>query len=494
MATPPAGPSASNPTPGYTGPDLCALAARDAVRLLKSGEISPEELLDASLARIRQTAPAINATVTLCEQRARTAIGDLPRDRDLHGGEPGWLAGLPVSIKDLSNVGGVKTTFGSVAMKDFIAPQSDPLVDMLERRGGVVIGKTNTPEFGAGGNTFNDVFGCTRNPWDTRKNAGGSSGGAAASLAAGEIWLAQGSDLAGSLRTPAAYCGVVGLRPSPGRCGGGPALTAFATEGISGPMARDVRDAALFLDAMAGRDDRMPISLEAPARSFQDEVERADGKVRVAYAEDQGGFAPVEPEIRSVMRGAMAKVAGAGGTVEEACPDLPLLRETYLTLRGIHYGSVNDFLPDAVKRHFKATLRDNTEFGRNLKARDIYEAMRQRTVLYHAMRIFLQNHDVLAIPVVGLAPGPVEEEFPRQVDGEPVTDYVDWLRFSFLATATALPAIALPCGRTSSGMPVGIQLIGKPRGEARLLQVARAIEEAVQFPKTPIDPVVRHLA
>lgn len=481
------------PKTTWTGPDLCALPAREAVAMLKRREVSPVELLDAALDRTAAMEPSVNATVTVCADRARASLERLETHARAHGAEPGWLAGLPVTIKDLTMVSGVRTTYGNVAMKDFVPDANDPLVDLIERRGGVVIGKTNTPEFGAGGNTFNDVFGYTRNPWDTRKNAGGSSGGAAVSLATGECWLAQGSDLAGSLRTPAAFCGVVGLRPSPGRCGGGPAAAAFLIEGISGPMARDVRDLALFLDAMAGFIPEMPISLEAPREPFQAAVARADGAVRIAFSEDQGGFAPVEANIRGVLRAAMERVAAAGATVEEACPDLPGLYETYVTLRGIYYGSVNAFLPDAVQAHFKQTLRENADFGRSLTTERIYRAMRQRTVLYHAMRTFLQGHDVLAIPVTGIESGMVEEEFPPFVDGEPVTDYVDWLRFSFLATATGLPAIAMPAGFTASGMPVGIQLVGPPRGEARLLQVARAVEEAIGFPRTPIDPVVRHI-
>ena len=479
----------SQERPQFTGPDLCALSARDAVALLKRREVSPAEMLDAAFARIASVEPSVNATVITAPERARKALDNLARDERINGSEAGWLAGLPIAIKDLTPVSGMRCTFGNVALKDFVPDETDPLVERLEARGGVVVGKTNTPEFGAGGNTFNEVFGHTRNPWDTRKNAGGSSGGAAASLATGEVWLSQGSDLAGSLRTPAAYCGVVGLRPSPGRCGGGPAATAFSTEGLSGPMARDVADIALFLDAMSGFDPRQPISLEAPAISFQEEIKRADAKVRIAFSEDQNGFAPVEKEIRSVLRQAMQKVANAGGTVEDACPQLPGLYETYVALRGIHYGSVNAYLPDAVQAHFKQTLRDNTEFGRNLKTPEIYDALRQRTVLYHAMRTFLEGHDVLAIPVVGLEPGMVEDEYPLTVDGVPVPDYVDWLRFSFLATTTALPAIAMPVGFTASGMPVGIQLIGPPRGEARLLQVARAVEDAVGFPSGPIDPI-----
>ena len=478
--------------PGYTGPELCALPAREVVARLRSGEVTASEALDAALARIAATDGAVNAMVTLCEARARRALGRLGEDAEENGREPGWLAGLPIAIKDLTDVAGVRTTFGSAAMRDFVPERSDPLVKRLERRGGVVVGKTNTPEFGAGANTFNEVFGATRNPWVTSRNAGGSSGGAAAALATGQIWLAQGSDLAGSLRTPAALCGVVGLRPSPGRCGGGPAATAFSIEAVSGPMARDVRDLALFLDAMAGFDPRMPISLEAPATPFQDAAREPRPRPRVAFSEDQGGFAPVEPEIRAVLRAAMDAVARAGGEVEQACPELPGLRETYVTLRGVHYGSILAYLPDEVQARFKETLRANTEFGRTLETSRIYDAMRQRTVLHHAMRAFLERHDVLAIPVVGLEPGPVEEEYPRAVDGVPTEDYVDWLRFSFLATTTALPALSLPVGLTASGMPVGLQLVGPPRGEAVLLAVARAVEEAVGAAPTPIDPVVRH--
>ena len=478
--------------PGYSGPELCRLSAREAVRLLNAGEVSPDELLEASFARIAQTGPAINATVIQCEERARHSLAGLPARKARNGAEPGWLGGLPTSIKDLNHVRGVRTTFGNLAMSDFVAEESEPLVERLEERGAVIVGKSNTPEFGAGGNTFNDVFGYTRNPWDTRKNAGGSSGGAAASLAAGEVWLAQGSDLAGSLRTPAALCGVVGLRPTPGRCGSGPADTGFSMDPVAGPMARDVADLALFLDAMSGFDPRMPLSLEAPAASFQSAVAQTGPKVRIAFSEDQGGFAPVEAEIRNVMRAAMQTCARSGAVVEDAVPDLAGLADAYRTLRGVHYGAVIAHLPEAVQRHFKQTLRENAAFGRGLDAGAIYESMRLRTRLYHTMRQFLADFDVLAIPVVGLEPGPVEEEYPRFVDGQPQHDYVEWLRFSFLATATSLPAISVPAGLTASGMPVGIQLVGPPRGEARLLQVARAVEQAVGFAAGPIDPVVRH--
>ena len=476
----------------YTGPEICKKPAREVVALLKKGEVSPAELLDASLERIKQVEPAVNATPTICEDRARASLENIEKNKLTSGDEPGWMAGLPIGIKDLTPVSGVRTTYASVGLKDFVPTVSSPMVERLEMRGGVIVGKTNSPEMGAGGNTFNDVFGYTRNPWDTRKNAGGSSGGAAVSLATGEVWLSHGSDLAGSLRTPAGYCGVIGMRPTPGRAGGGAAEAAFIDVATSGPMARDIEDTALFLDAMTGFDPRLPLSMEPPTVSFQESVRQANEKIRIAFSEDQNGFAPVEKEIREVLRGAMEAVAHAGGEVVEDCPELPDLYETYVTQRGIFYGAVNDALPPEVQKHFKRTLRENIEFGRNLTAAQIYDAYRNRTLLYQTMRTFLEGYDVLAIPVVGLEPGLVEQEYPESVDGEPVNDYVDWLKFSFLATTTALPAIAMPVGMTKSGMPVGIQLVGPPHGDAKLLQVARAVEDAVKFVGVPIDPVVKH--
>ena len=480
----------SRPETVFTGPELCTLSAREAVRLLKAREIRPDELLEASLERIEQVNPSVNATVVHCEGRARESIARLDERCLAAAREPGWLAGLPVGIKDLIDVAGLPNTCGSPALKDNVPDCSDALVDRLEARGAVIAGKTNTPEFGAGGNTFNDVFGFTRNPWNTAMNAGGSSGGSAVALATGEFWLCHGSDLAGSLRTPAAFCGVIGFRPSPGRCGGGPRDLAFAPEAVDGPMARDVLDTALLLDAMCGYDPRHPISLEAPGVPFQAAVRENPGRIRIAFAEDLGGFAPVEGEIREVLRTSLETVADRDVIVEESCPDLPGLNDTYLTLRGIHYGAVADFLPDEAKAYFKRTLRGNAEFGRNLQAADIFRALRNKTALYEIMRRFLESHDILALPVTGIAPGPVEIEYPPSIDGVEMGDYVEWLRFSFLSTTTGLPSIAMPAGFTPRGLPVGIQLIGPPRGEARLLQVARAVEERLNLPTGPIDPLV----
>ena len=473
---------------GFSGPDLCAMSAQTVVGMLRRGEVAAHEVLEASITRMAQVEPAVNAVVTRCEDRARASLADLPDRQARHGGQPGWLAGLPIGVKDLTPVEGVRTTWGSKAFEHFIPQRTDPLIARLEARGATVVGKTNTPEFGAGGNTTNAVFGPTRNPWNRALNAGGSSGGAAVSLATGEVWLSHGSDLAGSLRTPAAYCGVLGLRPSPGRVGGGPELLGFSTEGVAGPMARNAGDLALFLDAMAGFDPVWPLSLEAPVTPFQDAVARASGRVRIGYAPDLGGFAYVDPRMRAALDTAMAALERAGCVVEAACPDLPDLARTYQDLRAMHWAALPGRAAPEVQAHYKPTLRQNIAQGRALSADQIYDAQRNRTRIYHAMRGFLGGFDVLACAVMGLPAGPVDEEFPREINGEPVTDYIDWLRFSFLPVVAGLPALSMPVGFLADGMPVGLQLIGPPRGEALLLAAARGIEAALGLEMGPIDP------
>ncbi len=467
--------------PSFTGPALCGLSACAAVDLLARGEVSQAEMIDAAMTRVAQTDGAVNAMPILCADRAR-ATG-VPA----YGG-PGALHGLPVSIKDLTAVGGVRFTCGTPAMADHIAPASDPIVERIEARGGVVVGKTNTPEMGAGANTFNPVLGTTRNPWNLAMNPGGSSGGAAAGLAVGQVWLAEGSDHGGSLRTPAAYCGVVGLRPSPGRAGGASAEMAFALEGVSGPMARSVEDVALFLDTMAGYDPREPITIPAPATPFRTAVQWAEPPARIAFAPDLGGFAPVTPEVRDLLAAAMHALERTGTRVEADCPDLSGLIDTYRTLRGFGMAAGAGRAPVAMQAAFKPVLRDNIAAGRRLTLDDLIAAQRMRTVLYHRMRRFLEPYAVLACPVVGLAALPVEIEYPTEVAGVAMADYIDWLRCAFLATTTTLPAISVPVGRTVNGTPMGIQLIGPPRGEATLLAVARVLEQVTGFGTAPIDP------
>jgi amidase len=475
------------PIPDFTGPELCAREAHEIVDLLKKKEVSPAELVEAAFSRIEAVEPHVNAVPTMCRDRAEAAAGAISV---AEANEPGWLGGLPIAIKDLAEVAGVRTTMGTLGLADYVPEKSDTLVRRLETRGGIVVGKTNTPEFGAGANTFNEVFGITRNPWNTRLNAGGSSGGAAAALASGEVWLAQGSDLAGSLRTPAAYCGVVGFRPSPGVAGGGPSMMKFHTEGVQGPMARSVRDAALFLDAMAGFSPDEPLSYPAPPTPYQQAVEKADAKVRIAFTADMNGIGVISREMDGYLRDALRKMEAEGAVVVEDCPELAELDKTYRVLRAMLWAALPGRAPAEIQKHFKQTLRENIDFGRSLTIDDVYDAQLNRSRLFDNTVGFLRDFDVIACPVVGVMPGPVEEEYPTEVDGVPLTDYISWLRFSFLATTIGLPAISVPVGLSRDGIPVGLQLIGHPRGEARLLSIARAFEVVTGGPLGPIDPVV----
>lgn len=470
----------------FTGPDLCAREAHEIVALLRSGEITPRDLLDAARTRTDAIEPQINAMPTTCWDRAEAAILQLETaDRDT----PGWLAGLPIAIKDLTPVAGVRTTFGTKGLADFIPDASDPLVERLEARGALVVGKTNTPEFGAGANTFNDVFGATLNPWNTLMNAGGSSGGAAAGLATGEVWLSHGSDHGGSLRTPAAYCGIVGMRPTPGRAGGASPDAGYLIESTDGPMARSVTDCALFLDAMAGFEPRFPISYPAPDAPFQEVVRRAEGKLRIGYAPDLGGFCPVDSEMAAHLGHAMQQLERSGATIGEACPDITGLERTYHVLRGITWATSARTQPPKLRRHFKKTLEENTRFGESLTIEDVADAQLGRTRIFNAMLAYFERFDVLAMPVVGCMPHLQSEEWVREIDGQTLTGYMDWLRFAFLATTTGLPAMSVPVGLGPRNMPVGLQLVGKPRDEAGLLSAARFVEMVMGGPLGPIDPI-----
>ncbi len=477
----------THPAP-FTGPELCRLEAHEAVAMLASREVSPKDLLDAAFARISAVEPAINAMPTLCPERAYEAADKLD-----YRNTSGWLAGLPLGIKDLDRVKGVRTTFGTAAMSDNVPDFSDHFVERLEDNGGIVVGKTNTPEFGAGANTFNPVFGATKNPWNTSLNAAGSSGGAAASLATGETWLSQGSDHGGSLRTPAAYCGVVGLRTVPGRISTtltSGASAGWITEGVMGPMARSVRDAALFLDAMCGFESAVPFSLPTPATPFQQAVIEATPKVRIAYAPDLGGFGAVEPVIRKAMADALTKVEAEGGAVIEECPNIEGLEKTYRRLRGIGMAASYAQMPDAIVEQVKPTIRENLAYARTLTLEDVTIAQVDRTRIFLSVQQFLQDFDVLACATVGAMPRALGIEWIDDIEGEQYEDYLGWLRFAFLATTTGLPAASVPIGLSPDGLPIGLQLIGPPQGEAKVLAVARAVEMAVGGPLGPIDPIV----
>lgn len=477
--------------PDFSGPELCTLQAHEVVDLLAKRDVSPTELLDAAFARIEAVEPAVNAMPILCPDRA---YADARRIENASSKGALMLGGLPVGIKDLNAVKGVRCTLGTKGYEHHVSEHSDHFVDRLEANGAIVVGKTNTPELGAGANTFNEVFGRTRNPWNTALNPAGSSGGAAVSLAVGETWFSQGSDHGGSLRTPAAYCGIVGFRPSPGRVTSRLSAgqsSGWVTEGVNGPMARSVRDCALFLDAMSGFERAVPASFPSEG-GFEDAVLRADPKVRIAFSADLNGLCPVESVIAEALEAAVAMVEREGGVVDRIEPDLPGLEKTYTTIRAMDFATGAARFPEEIRKHFKPDIQDNIKRGAALTIDEIVDANINRTTLFLAMERILQDFDVLACPVVGCMPRKAEITWIEEINGLKFDTYIGWLRFTYLATTCGLPAISVPVAISPDGLPIGIQLIGPPRGEAKVLATARAVELAVGGPLGPIDPVIRH--
>lgn len=454
---------------------LIEKSACEIVDLLRKEAVSPHDLLDTLAAQVERVEPQVNALPTLCFERAH-AHADALLKKPV--GERGLLCGLPVPIKDLTDVAGVRTTCGSLVYRDRVPETSDAGVTMLEARGGVVYAKSNTPEFGSGGHTYNSVFGITRNPWDLSRSAGGSSGGAAAALASGTAWVAQGSDLAGSLRTPSAFCGVVGLRPTPGRVSYGPAANPYDTLGIHGPMARNVTDAALLLDAMCGEVACAPLSLAEPATSFLAHARRPQRPARVAFSEGLG-IATVEPEILAICRQTMDRLATSGVDVEESDIDLSAATAAFHTLRGISYAANYEEVLAQHRDVLNPNVVWNIEFGLRVDNRAMLTARRTRGALFHKMNTLLQRYDVLICPASIVLPFPVEARDIRDAVGQHFDTYIDWLAITYALTLTGMPVIAIPCGMSASGLPVGIQIVGKPRGEAALLSAARAIEEII---------------
>jgi len=466
--------------------DLYRLTALDAVRRLRAGELSPLDLIDAVERRAAAVNGAVNALVTPCYDRAREHARRLMK---LPPQERGLLAGLPVGIKDLNPVAGVRTTFGSPIFADNVPEVSDILVQTIEANGGIVVGMTNSPEFGAGANTFNEVFGETRNPWNLALNAAGSSGGSAVALATGIVALASGSDLGGSLRTPASFCSVVGFRPSPGRVANGPGDQRFNDLSVEGPMARNVLDVALFLDAMSGWRVEDPLSLPAPAEPFLAAAQRKRRPKRAALAIDLGGATPVDRPTRAVVRQAADKLANAGIEIVEASPDFSGAKECFHVLRGLGYVANTRTLLERHRDKLKPDVIWNVEAGLALTAERISNALLYRSRLYGEMVAFLQQHDFLLTPAACCAPNPIEERWVREVDGHKFENYIGWLTLPACITLTTCPAISIPAGFTDDGRPVGLQLVGAPRGDADLLSAAAAVEDILGLrDAVPIDP------
>ena len=456
--------------------ELCFKPARELARLIAARKLSAVELLRAFIERIERVNPRLNAIVTFLPEQALAAAKALERSR----ARKGPLAGLPIAYKDLLPTKGVRTTFGSLVYRDHVPAQNHVLVDRLGAAGAILIGKTNTPEFGAGSQTFNKVFGATRNPYDLSKTCGGSSGGAAAAVAGGLLPFADGSDLAASLRNPGSYCNVVGFRPTPGRVPSWPLANAWDTLSVLGPIARTVADSAFLLSAMAGPDARAPTSISEPGSIFGRRLARDFRKTRIAWSRDLGGL-PVEPRVVSVLQASLKVFKDLGCIVEEAEPDFSGATESFETLRAIgflnRYGAVVDQHRDKVKD----TLIWNVEEGRKRRPEDVARAQTLRTELFHRMRRFLDDYEFLLCPVNQLAPFPVEVEWPREIAGKPMGNYLDWMKSCYYVTITSHPAISVPTGFTPEGLPVGLQIVGRYRDDFGVLQLAHAFEQAAPY-------------
>jgi len=465
--------------------ELVRATACDIVDRLRSDDITPHDLLDALEARIGEVDSQVNALPTLCFERARAHADRLIK---LPANERGMLAGLPVPIKDLTDVSGVLTTQGSPIFKDFVAQKSNIVVENLETNGAVIYAKSNTPEFGAGAQTFNEVFGATRNPWNLSRSASGSSGGAAAALASGTAWLAHGTDVGGSLRNPASFCGVVGMRPSIGRVAHSQGAKIDRNLSADGPMARNVDDLALMLDAMCGEHPGDPLSLPALSMSFLAAARSGTKPKRIAYSADLG-ISPVDPEVAEITRKAAQRFSEAGVIVEEAHPDFSESIACAHVLRAYDYAITKGKLLRQHRDLLKPEVIWNIEQGLKLTIEDLERAEAQRVTLTNRALAFFETYDLLLCPTTIVAPFPVEQRYLETCNGVTFDNYVGWLAIVSAITIACCPALSIPCGFTREGLPVGLQIVAAPRGEARVLAAGKLMEDILGLGAiTPIDP------
>jgi amidase len=453
---------------------LCDLSATELRQEISSRRISVTELLDSCLARIEERNPDLNAIVTL-NPRAREDAAQL--DRRLGAGEtPGPLCGLPVGIKDVTPVAGLRTTFGSTIYTDYVPAEDALIVRRLRDAGAVILGKTNCPEFAAGANTFNDVFGRTRNPWDPSRTSGGSTGGGAAAVATGMIALAEGTDLGGSLRIPASFCGIVGLRPSLGLVPIEPTDWAWDTLQVSGPMGRTAQDVALMLQSIAGPSAHAPLVQPVEGRDFVGAVAERRPSLKVAYCADIAGIG-VDADLERVCREAAFGLASQGIAVEEIDLDLSEAKPAFMALRGLWF--VTQMFPRlGMRDRFGPNVAGNLRSGLEVTTRELASAENYRGRLWHQFRELFGRYDHLLAPCTAVPPFPVEQNYPDSIAGRPMSTYVDWFAPTFVLSLTGLPVASVPAGLDSSGLPVGLQIVGRQFGEEGVLSMAAAVQEA----------------
>ena len=469
----------SAPAPEAAQSDLCEMTAVELARKLARREVSAREVMSAHLAQIERVNPKVNAIVTLVAEQAMA--GAARADEIIMRREPvGVLHGLPVAHKDLVDTAGIRTTFGSPFYRDNVPTHDAPIVTRIRAAGAITVGKTNTPEFGAGSQTFNTVFGATLNPYDVTKTCGGSSGGAATAVAARMLPIADGSDTGGSLRNPPAFCNVVGLRPAPGRVAGGSA--SWSPLSVSGPIARTVADVALFLSAIAGPDPRSPLSIQEDPARFREPLERDFKGVRVAWWRGLGGI-PFEAEIRRVVDGNRKVIADLGCVVEEAEPDFTGVDEAFALLRYVsnhaRYAPLVEQRPEWVKD----TIRFEVEQARRASGADISRALARQTRMFEQSHEFFERYEYFVLPVTQVEPFDVNTPYPTRISGTPMATYIDWMRSCSYVTMMSNPAISVPAGFSARGLPVGLQIVGRHRNEWSVLQLAHAFEQATQHGK-----------
>ena len=463
---------------GEIGWELGRASAEDQLAALARGELSAVELLAHTAERHARINPLINAVVTVDWEAARATAAESDRRRAA-GESVRPLEGLPVAVKDLEDTAGMRTTFGSARFADHVPDRDSLVVSRLRAAGAVVYGKSNTPEFGTGSHTTNRVFGTTTNPYDPSRSAGGSSGGAAAALAAGLTAVADGSDMGGSLRNPAAFCNVVGLRPSIGLVPDWPSRDAWQSLATNGPMGRTVGDTALLLSVLAGEDRHAPLSFPGrwgDAAGVPIPVPILDRRLRIGWSRTLGGL-PIDPEISEVLeRDGLATLGELGHSVLDREPDMTGADTAFRVLRGAGYAHSFGAMLAGHRDELGPELIANTEYGLGLTLPQYLAAAEQRTAVFGRMVRLFSEIDVLAAPVTMSLPFPAEERWPRSVAGEEQEDYLGWMRASWRISLTGFAALSIPCGFSSSGLPVGLQLIVPPRGEDLLLALAREFE------------------
>ena len=466
--------------------EICFLTATEMARRIRVKDLSAREVLEAHLDQIERVNPKVNAIVTLVAEQAREQARRLD-EAAAHGEFHGPLHGLPIAHKDLVETKGIRTTFGSPIFKNYVPDFNTLMVDRIQSAGAITIGKTNTPEFGAGSQTFNPVFGSTKNPWDLTKTCGGSSGGAAVALACGMLRIADGSDTGGSLRNPASFCSVVGFRTSPGRIPRVPSGDAWTNLSVVGPMARTVEDAALLLSAIAGPDPRSPLSIHEPGSRFAQPLERDTKGLRIAWCPKFAGL-PFDHRVRDVFDSSRETFEAMGCITEDADPDFSGADEGFKVLRALGYYQQHGSQPRQHRVQMKSTVIQEIERGGRLTGPEIAEAETKRSRLFARIGQLMTKYDFLLLPVTQVPAFDINQEYVSEIEGVKMGSYIDWMRSCYFITMTTLPAISVPAGFTPEGLPVGLQIVGRHHDDWGVLQMAHAFELAIGI-KNRVPPV-----